>query len=119
MCAVFEVSRSGYYAWCARAPSVRQAANTRLLEELPRLRQGEEVSSGSPRLTEELKGRGHRGSENRVARLLRAHDLRAQVKPRFVPGTTDSDHDEPLAPNRLAERAAPDGPNQGWLQAIT
>ena len=80
MCAVFEVSRSGYYAWCARAPSVRQAAHTRLLEALQRLRQGEDVSSGSPRLTEELKGRSHRGSEN---------------------------------------RAAPDGPNQGWLQAIT
>ena len=119
LCAVFEVSRSGYYAWCERAPSARQGANTRLLEEIQRLRQGEEVCYGSPRMTEELKGCGHRCSENRVARLMRAHDLRAQVKPRFVPCTTDSDHDEPTAPNRLAQRTAPDGPNQIWLQDIT
>jgi transposase InsO family protein len=33
--------------------------------------------------------------------------------------TTDSDHDEPIAPNRLAQRAAPKGPNEVWLQDIT
>jgi putative transposase len=119
LCAAFEVSRSGYYAWCERKPSARQQANTRLLEEIQRLRQSEEVCYGSPRMTRELKGRGHICSENRVARLMRAYDLRAQTKPRFVPCTTDSQHDEPIAPNRLAERAAPDGPNQVWLQDIT
>ena len=119
LCEAFDVSRSGYYAWCERKPSARQQANIRLLEEIQRLRQGEEVCYGSPRLTEELKGRGHACSENRIARLMRAHDLRAQVKPRFVPCTTDSAHDQPVAPNRLAERAAPDGPNQIWLQDIT
>jgi transposase InsO family protein len=36
-----------------------------------------------------------------------------------VPCITDSDHDLPVAPNRLAERAAPAGPNQIWLQDIT
>ena len=50
---------------------------------------------------------------------MRAHGLRAQGGRRFVPRTTDSNHDEPIAPNRLAERAAPDGPNQVWLQDIT
>lgn len=119
LCAAFAVSRSGYYDWRERKPSARQQANVRLLEAIQRLRQGEEVCYGSPRLTEELKGRGHTCSENRVARLMRQHDLRAQVKPRFVPCTTDSDHDEPIAPNRLAERAAPDGPNQIWLQDFT
>lgn len=82
-------------------------------------RQGEEACYGSPRMTEELQARGLAGSENRVARLMRAPGLRAQPAPRFVPCTTDSDHDEPVAPNRLAETVAPDGPNQIWLQAIT
>lgn len=114
-----EVSRSGYYAWRARGPSVRSQANARLLEEIQHLRQGEEACYGSPRLTEELKAQGQVCSENRVARLMRAHGLRAQVRPRWVPRTTDSDHDEPSAPNRLAQRAVPDGPNQVWLQDIT
>jgi putative transposase len=70
-------------------------------------------------MTEELQARGHACSENRVARLMRQYGLRARVKPRFVPRTTNSDHDEPIAPNRLAERAGPNGPNQVWVQDIT
>jgi len=119
LCAALEVSRSGYYAWRERAPSARRQTNARLLEEIQNLRQGEEVCYGSPRMTEELKERGYTCSENRVARLMRAHGLQAQIRPRWVPRTTDSDHDEPIAPNRLAQRAAPDGPNQVWLQDIT
>ena len=119
LCAAFAVSRSGYYAWRERAPSSRQEANARLLKEIQTLRLGEEACYGSPRMTEELQGRGHACSENRVARLMRAHGLRAQGGPRWVPRTTDSNHNEPIAPNRLAGRAAPDGPNQVCLQDIT
>jgi len=119
LCAALAVSRSGYYAWRQRARSPRQEANARLLEEIQIIREGEEVCYGSPRMTEELQGRGHACSENRVARLMRAHGLRAQGGGRFVPRTTDSNHDEPIAPNRLAERPAPEGPNQVWLQDIT
>lgn len=119
LCAAFEVSRSGYYAWRGRAPSSRQKANARLVEEIQTIREGQEVCYGSPRMTEELQARGHACSENRVARLMRAQGLRAQGSRRFVPRTTDSNHDEPIAPNRLAERAAPEGPNQVWLQDIT
>jgi transposase InsO family protein len=119
LCEAFAVSRSGYYAWRERAPSARQQANARLVAQIHLIRQGEEACYGSPRMTEELRARGHACSEKRVARLMREHGLRAQAVPRFVPRTTDSDHDEPIAPNRLAERAAPDGPNQVWLQDIT
>jgi putative transposase len=119
LCEAFDVSRSGYYAWREREPSARQQANARLVEAIQLLRQGQEACYGSPRMTEELQARGHACSENRVARLMREHGLRAQAAPRFVPRTTDSDHDEPIAPNRLAERAAPDAPNQVWLQDIT
>ena len=55
LCEAFDVSRSGYYAWYERQPSARQQANTRLLEEIQSLRQGEEVCYGSPRMTQELK----------------------------------------------------------------
>lgn len=119
LCRAFAVSRSGYYAWCVRQPSARQQANTQLLAAIQILRQSEEAAYGSPRLTAELQARGYRCSENRIARLMRAHGLRAQARPRFVPCTTASDHDEPIAPNRLAERATPAGPNQIWLQDIT
>lgn len=119
LCQVFNVSRAGYYAWRQRQPSARAQANTRLVAEITLLREGREVCYGSPRMTEELRGRGHRCSENRVARLMRIHGLRAQAAKRFVPRTTDSDHDLPIAPNRLKDRSAPAGPNQVWLQDLT
>jgi transposase InsO family protein len=119
LCAAFAVSRSGYYAWSKRLPSARQQANTELLEQIRILRQSEEGSYGSPRMTRELQARGHACSENRIARLMRRHGLRARAPRRFVPRTTDSDHDQPVAPNRLARRPAPGGPDQVWLQDIT
>ena len=119
LCDAFGVSRSGYYAWLARPPSAREQANERLVTEMHVIRQGEEACYGSPRMTKELQARGLACSENRVARLMRAHHLRAQPSPRFVPRTTDSDPDEPIAPNRLAAAEAPDGPNQIWLQDLT
>ena len=119
LCAALDVSRSGYHAWRRRKPSTRQQANTLLLEEIQKLREGQERCYGSPRLTRELPSRGHSCSENRIARLMRGHGLRAQAPRRFVPRTTDSNHDLPVAPNRLAQRPAPDGPNQVWLQDFT
>jgi len=119
LCEAFAVSRSGYYAWRQREPSARQKANAELMTQIQLLRQGEEACYGSPRMTKELQTRGYTCSENRIARLMRAHGLRAQGAPRFVPCTTDSDHNLPVAPNHLAQRAAPDGPNQVWLQDLT
>lgn len=81
---------------------------------MQRLRQGPEVCYGSPRMTEVFQVQGHACSENRVSRFMRA-----QAAPRWVPCTTDSNLDYPIAPNRLAERAAPDGPNQVWVQDLT
>jgi putative transposase len=119
LCQVLGVSRSGYYAWCQRKPSPRQQANTLLLEAIQHLREGQERCYGSPRMTRELQSLGLPCGENRIAKLMQEHDLRAQAPRRFVPRTTDSNHDLPIAPNRLAGRAAPDGPNQVWLQDFT
>jgi transposase InsO family protein len=119
LCRVLEVSRSGYHAWRTREPSARAQANEQLLVAIRQLHAGPERVYGSPRVTFELKAQGHPCSENRVARLMQRHGLRAQVRKRFVPRTTDSDHDQPIAPNRLAQSAPPDGPNQVWVSDLT
>ncbi len=38
---------------------------------------------------------------------------------RFVPQTTDSDHDQPIAPNLLAQSPAPTRANQTWVTDLT
>lgn len=119
LCRVLEVSRSGYHAWRSRAPSARAQANQQLLAVITQLHQGPQRCYGSPRLAAELQALGHVCSENRVARLMQRHGVRAQKRKRFVPRTTDSAHDQPIAPNRLPERGAPGGPNQIWLTDLT
>ena len=119
LCRVFAVSRSGYHAWRTRKASARQQANARLLAAIQQLHQGPERCYGSPRLTPELRALGHACSENRVARIMQRHGVRAQTRKRFVPRTTDSDHDHPIAPNRWAERSVPTAPNQVWVSDLT
>ena len=50
---------------------------------------------------------------------MRQHQLHTVVPRRFVPQTTDSRHDQPIAPNRLAQAPAPTGPDQVWVGDIT
>jgi putative transposase len=75
MCEVLEVSRSGYYAWCDRPPSAREMANQALYTEIKRVYAESHRTYGSSRIYQALQKQGVACSENRVARLMRAHDL--------------------------------------------
>ena len=48
---------------------------------------------------------------------MREHDLQPVRRRRYV-ATTDSDHEEPIFPNRAAGKV-PDGPDQLWVADIT
>jgi transposase InsO family protein len=54
-----------------------------------------------------------------IARLMRQEQLSGRVKGRFKVCTTDSNHDQPVARNRLAKLPAPTAPNQIWVGDIT
>ena len=56
---------------------------------------------GSPRIFDEITAAGDCTSAKRIARLMREDGLVARALRRFVV-TTDSDHDEPIAPNLVA-----------------
>ena len=45
--------------------------------------------------------------------------LCGRQKGRYRVQTTDSNHDHPIAPNRLAEAPKPTAPNQIWVADIT
>jgi putative transposase len=59
-------------------------------------------SYGYPRMTVELRARGEQVGKTRVARLMRQEGLQGRQRGRFRPRTTDSNHNGPIAPNRLA-----------------
>ena len=116
---LLEVSASGYYQWRHRVPGPRAQANDVLYQHLKRVFEQNRQTYGSPRLTRCLQRQHIPCSENRVARLMRRHQLRARAKRPFRPRTTDSRHGGTLAPNRLKEQGRPTGLNQVWVADIT
>ena len=117
LCLVLQVTRSGYYAWCSGPETARQAANRLLTEEIRRVHQQKKGRYGSPRITEQLRRQGHRCNHKRVERLMRQNGLRGCSSRKRRVCTTDSDHDQPVAPNLLLERAAPSRPNEVWARS--
>jgi transposase InsO family protein len=119
LCAALAVSRSGYYRWQQAAPSARAAEDARICAEIRTVHRESRGTYGSPRVMRELRRRGHAHSRKRVARLMQAAALRGSQPRRFVPQTTQSDHPEPISPNRLAEAPKPTGRDQVWVSDIT
>jgi putative transposase len=119
LCTVLRVPRSSYYAWVRRPPSRRAGENQRLRQHLKSLFMAHRQVYGSPRLTICLKRLGMDCSRNRVARHMRELQLKARQKRAFKPKTTDSNHDQPIAPNRLAQQAKPTTVNKVWVSDIT
>jgi transposase InsO family protein len=118
MCRALEVSRSGYYAWRARAASRRSMKNRLLLERIKAVHKKSRKTYGSPRVHRQLVAEGERCGRGRVERLMKANGIRAKQKLRFV-ATTDSKHDLPVAENILEREFAVDEPNRVWSSDIT
>ncbi|MGH2668005.1 MAG: IS3 family transposase [bacterium] len=114
MCRRLGVSPSGYYAW-RRRPESHHAREDRRLAVL--VREAHEVGRryyGSPRVHAELAANDEHVSRKRVARLMQQEGLKARVRRRYK-NTTDSDHDQPIAPNLLGRQFEAAEPNQRWV----
>ena len=72
---------------------------------------------GWRRVRAELRHRGVIVNHKKIRRLMREHDLQPRRRRRYV-ATTDSDHDQPIYPNRTKDLRI-DGPNQLWVADIT
>lgn len=118
MCRVLRVSRSGYYDWRERQESQRERENRKLLVEIKAVHSESKQTYGSPRIYRALKRQNMRCSENRVARLMRLHGIRAKQAKRFK-ATTDSQHRLPVAENVLERQFIPEAPNQAWAADLT
>jgi len=73
------VTRAGYYAWRSRERSERERQNELLAEQIRSVHGESRGIYGSPRVHQELRSRGHCVGKHRVARLMRAHGIKARV----------------------------------------
>ena len=113
-----QVSRSGYYTWLKRPESERSKENKRLVKQIKDIYEQSRQTYGSPRIYHELKDRGVRCSENRVARLMQQHGIAVEKKRKFM-RTTDSNHQFPIAPNLLNQQFEASKLDAVWTADIT
>lgn len=120
MCRVLGVARAAFYAWVSNPLRPRQQYRQELARKIQQIHQEPFMDTyGSPRITKELIARGVTVSKNTVAHVMKEAGLRADCPKRFVPCTTDSNHDHPVAPNKLDRDFTAAGPNRKWLADIT
>ena len=118
MCRVLEVSRSGYYGWKKQPEGKRRKEEAKLLMEIRISYRQSRRNYGSPRITEDLRAKGYRCGENRIARLMKINGIVAKTKRKYK-ATTNSKHDLPVAPNLLKQDFTASGPNKVWVSDIT
>jgi transposase InsO family protein len=119
LCAALEVSRSGYYAWRDKQGSARELANRVMAQQIKQLFEAKRHRYGSPRMTQELRRQGQVCNHKRVERLMRQEGLKARSGRKRKMRTTNSDHDQPVAPNLLLNRPAPTRVDEVWVADIT
>jgi putative transposase len=119
VCRVLEVSRAGYYAWTRRLDSPRTRRRQELAAKIRAVHRENRGVYGSPRVHQALKADGERVCRNTVAKVMKEQRIAAKTKRKFVPRTTDANHDQPLAENLLDRQFAADVPNRKWAVDIT
>ena len=105
------ISRSTYYATPASATD-----DTAIVEAIAAICDEFEYY-GWRRVQAALRQQGMIVNHKKIKRLMREHDLQPRMRRRYV-ATTDSDHDQPIFPNR-AKDITVDGPDQLWVSDIT
>jgi putative transposase len=118
LCQTLGVSPAGYYAWRQRPAGARQQRREALVTEIRAIHAEVKARYGSPRIHAELAARGRDCCVNTVAKLMRQQGIAAKAAKKFR-GTTDSDHDLPVADNLLDRQFNPCGANEAWVADIT
>lgn len=119
LCAVLDVSVSGYRAWKRGGkPNRKRLTDPQMLALIRAIHAELKGAYGSPRMVRELRARGFSASKERVERLMRENGIRARHKLRFK-ATTDSKHALPVAGNLLDRNFMPSSPNRVWTADMT
>lgn len=117
MCRVLKASRSGFYQWLYKPLSDRAIENQRLLGLIRASYEASHRVYGAKRVFLDLREAGETCGRHRVARIMRAHKIRAvhgYRVPRVIVGRPSI-----IAPNTLQRAFTVDQPNRAWVTDIT
>lgn len=114
-----QVSKSGYYAWRKRTPSLRDRENELLLKEIRRIHEESRGIYGSRKVTHEVNRKSDKPvNHKRVERIMRRNGIRSKTRRKYK-ATTNSRHSLPVAENILNRDFKADGPGQKMVSDIT
>ena len=118
MCRLLEVSRSGFYHWLGRAPSLMTQRRVYVEHALIDTYHQFKKRYGAPRLAVELNAQNIGCSVNHVAKLLKDMNLKARNGKgfKYVPSVEASTN---VAENILNRQFSVDAPNLKWVSDIT
>lgn len=119
MCDILEVSRSGFYDWIERPQSPLEMRRLALTAQVRTAFEQSRQTYGSPRITRDLAAGGFKACRNTIARIMRNEGLFGRTPKRFIPRTTDSTHQHPIAENTLDRQFAPGTATPAWVSDIT
>ena len=115
LCALLEVSTSGYYDSIGRPVSVTARCHRELGDKVRAVHAARRGRYGSPRVHAELLDAGETCCVNTVAKVMKSLGIRAISHRKFRVGTTDSNHEFPVADNVLNRAFTATRPNEVWL----
>jgi len=118
LCALLEVSRSGYYDWNTRPESQRSQDHARLIPKIKKIFRESRETYGYRRVVSELRKQSESCGKHRTASLMRKLKLTPKSKRKFKV-TTDSKHSLPIFTNVLNRQFNPGKMNQAWTSDIT
>jgi transposase InsO family protein len=120
LCQVLDVNRSSYYKWLAgkEARAARRHEDRVLAEEIRQVHGESGGAYGSPRVTAELRGKGRRVNEKRVARIMRTFSITGIRLRRRVRTTVPDPATSPV-PDLFQRDFTATGPGQKYMGDIT
>lgn len=119
MCKVLKVSRSGYYAWKKRKPSSQAQRRKQIAKAVEESHNASKGTYGHRRIhTDVTEDDQIQCCKETVRQVMKDIGIQGKHKKAYVV-TTDSNHDNPIAPNRLKRDFSSTAPNQKWLGDIT
>lgn len=118
LCQALSLSASGYANWKRGGSCSKRLSDMQLLTMIRSIHAEFKGAYGWPRMTVELRERGIPVGKERVRLLMQKHGIKARHKRKYK-ATTDSRHNLPIAPNRVAQNFVTQRVDQIWTSDIT
>lgn len=116
MCRLLGVSRSGFHKWFKRG--VTSLTEDDLDQAISQSYEASRQTYGSPRIAQDLENKGIKTSKSTIARRMQTLKISAR-RPKGWVLTTQSKHDNPVAPNLLDRNFDADVPATKWVSDIS